>query len=139
MSSDGGWAPRWSPDGRNIAFVRPQRGLGAAVGTTVEIAVTAPDGAGEQVLAVVPVRVRQQPNWVCWTPDRGGVLYLATDADGRAGLWVVQLAGGPPERLLAFDSTIHPSAAFAVLRDTVYVTVESEDRGIRLAELSRGR
>ncbi|UCG87305.1 MAG: serine/threonine-protein kinase [Gemmatimonadota bacterium] len=135
---DGGWNPRWSPDGHMIAFVRHEDERMEAAGTTAEIGIVGPDGTGERVLVAVPIHFGGQPNWVCWTPDSRGVFYLADDADGVVGLWVVPVAGGSPERLLTFDTTIRPHQTFAVYGDTVYVELGQGDIRIRLAELSHG-
>lgn len=102
--------PRFSPDGRWIAFTGDHDGGGADV-------YVIPTGGG------APRRLSFHPDpeaVVGWTPDGGRVLYSTTRDEplGRERLWSVPAAGGPATLLplaLGVDLDLRPDGHFAAL------------------------
>ena len=95
--SEGGVAPRWSPDGRRIAFILP--------GNPSALATIAPEGgtanvvvrAGEPAGTPTP----QQP---MWSRDSRTLYFTAMDAEGIGAIWSVPADGGTPRRLVRFTN-----------------------------------
>ncbi|HEV7992787.1 MAG TPA: protein kinase [Gemmatimonadaceae bacterium] len=93
--SEGGMLPRWSPDGRFIAFVTP--------GNPPTLSVIAPTGgvsrvvvrAGEPAGTPVP----QQP---MWSRDSRTIFFTAIDAEGIGAIWSVPVDGGAPRLRVRF-------------------------------------
>ncbi len=81
--------PRFSPDGRMLAFLRQRSVLGK------DVFVLALDGGA------TPHAVTSgdwQPTDLAWTPD-GRTLVFSASRPGQEGLWRVDLNGGAPEPL----------------------------------------
>jgi Tol biopolymer transport system component len=78
--------PRWSPDGRLIAFGRDRGYLGG-------VFVIAADGSGERRLAEIG-------GWPVWWPDGKRIGYLAMLPEGNQEIRTVGLEGGTFERLV---------------------------------------
>jgi Tol biopolymer transport system component len=97
-----GTVPRWSPDGKWIAF-SPSRGFGSGA------FVVHPDGSGLK-------RVAERGGWPVWWPDGGKIGLQTVGPDGNTELTVVTLATGEAKVLpgLHFNGTNYP---FDVSRD----------------------
>ncbi len=95
--------PRWSPDGRWIAY---QRGDGVRWDI---FAVEADGGTPRQL-----THENGQIHGLAWQPDSGGIVYSSSRATTIAylptfGLWEQRLAGGEARRLAVADlSYLHP-------------------------------
>jgi serine/threonine protein kinase/WD40 repeat protein len=92
LTFKGGMYPRWSPDGRFIAYLN--RGVW----------VISPEG-GEAHLLVQSQdpSITPYPAWVGWSTDSKTVYYRATDTEGRPSFWSVPVSGGTPKLLVRFD------------------------------------
>ncbi len=104
-----GAVPKWSPDGRRIAF-SGSRSVSSGIFTI------AADGTDERQLA-------QEGGWPVWWPDGKTIGYLAVDDKGNQQLRVIPSGGGTPRPLGAIRllGTNHP---FAVAPDgrTIVIT-----------------
>ena len=99
LTTDGGASPRWSPDGRTIAFInRRSIWLMTADGTNPQVLVPASDSAQYPV-----------PELLQW-PGGRTVLYKAFDAEGRSSIWSISAKGGVPRLLVHFDDPARPSS-----------------------------
>jgi len=90
---------RWSPDGRQIAYVRAD-GLWL---------VSSQGGEPRPLVRVEPGASQPAPDVTQWSPDGRTLYYKAFDAEGRASLWSVPAAGGPPTLLVRFDDPARQS------------------------------
>jgi TolB protein len=93
LTSNGSADPKWSPDGRLIAFC-----------ADYELRVIAPDGSGERV--VVDGRKgaeRLEPSYPIWSRDSRTIYYRTYDPAGRSAIWSAALDGTPPRPLVRFD------------------------------------
>jgi DNA-binding winged helix-turn-helix (wHTH) protein/Tol biopolymer transport system component len=79
-----GFWPRWSPDGRWIAYTTsdPEGGDGT-------IHVVRPDGSGHRRLTEISAQVYG----LCWTPDSSHVIFANAER-GPTTLWAVEVATG---------------------------------------------
>ena len=77
--------PRWSPDGRWIAFARDRRLDGG-------VFLVRPDGTEER-------RLTDTGGWPVWWPDGSKVAFRAIGEDGNQEIRLVAVSGGSPERL----------------------------------------
>jgi TolB protein len=94
--------PRWSPDGRRIAF-SPSRGFSGG------IFVVNADGTGER-------RLTTSGGWPVWWPDGKRIGFLALGADATQQVRIISVDGGESRKLetLQFLGDNHP---FDVTRD----------------------
>jgi Tol biopolymer transport system component len=100
LTSRGGWAGRWAPDGRSIVYCRPD-GLW----------LIAPQGGTPRQLVATGDSVAQAaPELAHWSPDGRTIYYKAFDAAGRSSLWSVPATGGTPKLLVRFDDPARPSS-----------------------------
>ena len=96
LTFDGGLYPRWSPDGRFIAY---------RSGNSLKVIL--PDDGDPRVLvssqdpAILPT-----PRFPEWSADGRVVYYKARDAEGHSSFWSLPALGGKPKLLVRFD---HPS------------------------------
>jgi TolB protein len=100
--------PAWSPDGREIVFVR-----GDSVSTTL------PARPGE--LFVMDVDRREvrvltrgsRDQHPAWSPDGRMIAFTRAESPPYAGIWTVAATGGPPRRLTGLPGTVDSSAAWS--------------------------
>jgi Tol biopolymer transport system component len=85
LTTTGGGAARWSPDGRDILYVR-EDGIWV-VGRA--------GGAGRQVLRVDPSEQLRLGN-AEWSRDGAQIFYKRYDGEGRTTFWSVPATGGTP-------------------------------------------
>ncbi|HYN07038.1 MAG TPA: protein kinase [Vicinamibacterales bacterium] len=120
--------PLWSRDGRSIAY--PRRGALEVIDVeskTVRV-VYAPSGPADPPVESVA------------ESDDGETLYFKShDAEQRASLWSVPLAGGRPRLLVRFNDLAHPSIRpdFAVAKGQLFFTLEDRQADIWVAEIAR--
>jgi len=128
LTSRGGWAGRWAPDGHAIVYCRPDG-----------VWLIAPDGGAERQLVDVRGIGLPAPELALWSFDSRTIFYKAFDAEGRSSLWSVDAAGGPPRILVRFDDA-RPSSRpeFATDGRRVYFTVTDRVSDIWTMELKRG-
>jgi dipeptidyl aminopeptidase/acylaminoacyl peptidase len=123
-------APRWSPDGKLIAFLAPE----GKHGTPLQIYIAECDGKSRR-LTRMPTDVQE----VAWSPDSRSIAFVAADPPDEAQvqaqggrfdagengdtahaaampsqLWVVPVSGGAPTRLTSGPSTVSAENAFDI-------------------------
>ncbi len=99
LTFDGGVEPRWSPDGRWIAY------LNAAT-----LRVVSPEGGDPRALAGGAAAAGDPvPVFPEWSSDGQTVYYKGLGSDGAASFWAVPVAGGTPRLLVRFDDPTRPS------------------------------
>lgn len=96
LSDAAGTVPRWSPDGRWIAF-SPDRIYGGG------IFLIRPDGSGLR-------RVTDTGSWPVWWPDGKRIAYITVGPDGSQQIRVAPAGGGPSSilRAIQFDGVNYP-------------------------------
>ncbi|MEO8564526.1 MAG: protein kinase [bacterium] len=95
--AEGGLLPRWSPDGRLIAFIVP--------GNPPALSTIAPTGGVAHVL----VRAGQPagtpaPQQPMWSRDSRTIFFTAIDAEGIGAIWSVPADGGVPRARVRFTN-----------------------------------
>ncbi len=83
------WLPRFSPDGRSVAFLRF-----LSRGSATDVYVVRVAGGEPKRLTFDNVNI----NGLDWTPD-GAYLVFSSDRLGEGRLWKVRASGGDPEPL----------------------------------------
>jgi Tol biopolymer transport system component/serine/threonine protein kinase len=130
LTSDGGWAGRWAPDGQAIVYCRRDG-----------VWIIAPDGGIPRRLAGLDQTTQAAPELALWSPDGGTIYFKAFDPAGRSSLWSVASAGGPPRLLVRFDDPSRPSSRpeFTTDGKRFFFTVGSRQSDIWAMELRKRR
>jgi Tol biopolymer transport system component len=125
LTTRGGWAGRWAPDGHAIAYCRPDG-----------VWLIAPDGGGARQVVDARGIGLPAPELALWSPDSRTIFYKAFDPEGRSSLWSVDAAGGPPRILVRFDDA-RPSSRpeFATDGRRFYFTVTDRVSDVWTMEL----
>lgn len=113
------YRPRWSPDGRMIAFEATTRGLTDRE-TTMEdthVWVMNADGTGRHEIGTIDNR----QNGATWLPDSSGVLFTVQER-GMVRLYRAAVAGGNPEPVVAERGSV---GAFSVAKNTIAYTLST--------------
>jgi Tol biopolymer transport system component len=127
VTFDGGALPRWSPDGRWIAYIDRQ-----------ELRVVAPDGGDPRILAGGETMTADPGSgFPEWSSDAQTVYYKVTDSDGTASFWAVPVAGGTPRLLVRFDDPSRPSprTEFTTDGERFFFTIGRQESDVWLMEL----
>jgi dipeptidyl aminopeptidase/acylaminoacyl peptidase len=122
--------PRWSPDGKRIAFLAPD----GHPGSPLQIYITQLDGKVHR-LTEMPTDVQE----IAWSPDSGSIAFVAADPPDRAlaqaqggrfdagesgytaqeaampsQLWIVPVSGSKPIKLTSGPSSVMAADAFDI-------------------------
>ena len=125
LTSGGSSDPKWSPDGRLIAYC--VRG---------ELNVISPDGTGQRtVVATAPGR--PQPSYAIWSRDSHTIYYKAYDDQLMSSIWAVPADGGQPHLLVTFDDPARRSLRreFATDGQRFYFTIASDESDLWTMQL----
>jgi TolB protein len=130
LTSAGGWAGRWAPDGRAIVYCRAD-GLW----------LIAPRGGKPRHLVELGDSLGPSPELALWGPDGRTIYYKAFDGAGRSSLWSVPAAGGTPTLLVRFDDPSRPSSRpeFATDGKRFFFTIGARQSDIWAMELNAQR
>jgi serine/threonine protein kinase len=89
--------PRFSPDGRRIAFASSRSG------DRTEIWLAAADGSGPVQLTHGPGSKQRSS---CWAPDGLRIAFESLSAEGQWDIWTVDAEGGAPVRITKGGGTV---------------------------------
>jgi serine/threonine-protein kinase len=144
-SADGRWSPpqrletqlafpEWSPDGREIAYLRPR--ADALYGGQLQV-MPAAGGPARIIYQLTPDLPR--PEMERWSVDGRTIYFLAHDAAGQAVLWEVSAAGGRPRQVVRFTDPDRQTNRpfFAVSATTFYFAISDRQSDVFVAELLR--
>ena len=129
VTRNGSGDPKWSPDGRLIAFC-----------VDYELRVIAPDGSGERtVFNGKSDHDLQEPNYPVWSRDSRTIYFRIYDRSGQSSIWSIGLDGAPPRLLIRFDDPSHRSLRreFATDGTRLYFTVSRDESDIWQMDLNR--
>ena len=133
LTKDGSSDPKWSPDGRLIAYC-----------VNGQLRVVSPDGSGQRVLVDARGGTGLEPQYPVWSLDSQTVYYKAYDSDRHSTIWSVPAAGGTPRLLVRFDDPSRRSLRreFATDGRRFYFTIARDESDLWAMELkhdSQGR
>jgi serine/threonine-protein kinase len=126
LTKDGSSDPKWSPDGRLIAFC-----------VNEQLRVVAPDGSGQRVLVDARNSSGLEPAYPIWSRDSQTIYYKAYDRERHSTIWSVPAAGGTPRLLVRFDDPSRRSLRreFATDGKRFYFTIARDEADIWAVEL----
>jgi Tol biopolymer transport system component len=124
LTVDGGALPRWSPDGRWVAYRRR--------GTWI-----IPPEGGEPRLIADLSDYGTSPQFPEWSSDGRTVYIKAWGSEGRASFWSARVDGGTPRLLVRFDDPAVAShrAEFTTDGERFYFTIGRQESDIWMMEL----
>ncbi|HEY3012614.1 MAG TPA: BTAD domain-containing putative transcriptional regulator [Gemmatimonadales bacterium] len=131
LTSQGGWAGRWAPDGHAIVYCRPD-GLWL---------IAPHGGTPRQLVAVGDFTAEAAPELAQWSADGRTIYYKAFDPAGRSSLWSIPAAGGAPKLLVRFDDPSRPSSRpeFATDGNRFFFTIGARHSDVWVMELKTRR
>lgn len=100
-----------SPDGQRFVYARSYEGEGKQRKIFFVVQKLGADSAGQSIETLFGA-----DNWG-WTPDGTALTFLRDEDDGTGSLWIQRLSGGPPERIMHFDSEPSRVIAYAWSQD----------------------
>jgi Tol biopolymer transport system component len=117
--------PKWSYDGKQIAFTR--RG---------EVWLISPDGINERALTT-PSAASALAQYAIWSPDDKTIYFKAADGERRASIWAVPAAGGAPRLLVRFDDPLRPSLRREFATDGLkfFFTIAQDESDVWIAQV----
>jgi Tol biopolymer transport system component/DNA-binding SARP family transcriptional activator len=129
---EGGQLPRWSPDGRRLAFVRYDGGIET---------IPADSGARHTVYRRRPQSADPIASNVVWDPDGRTIWFVGSDPRGNGGIWSVPAGGGVPRLRVRFADDASRAHGPSLTSDGArfYFTLDERFSNIRWAELVAGR
>jgi beta-lactamase regulating signal transducer with metallopeptidase domain/Tol biopolymer transport system component len=133
------WYPCWSPDGRNIAFVRAKIPENWAVTGKANIYVISTEGGEPKKITSESDRVFDAGP-VIWSPDGKLLAYFSRDKDdaGVGTLKVIPPEGGEP-RVVARVEKIFANKEMAWSPDSKRIAYNAPDNKIKIVSLDDGR
>ena len=124
----GAWKVSWSPNGRFLAYSR---------GDAVEV--VSPESRESRVV-YVPAAHSTEPKAedVLFGEDSETLYFKSHDAEGRASIWSVPLAGGSPRLLVKFADPARASSRtdFAIGGGRCFFTIDERRSNIWIADLT---
>jgi eukaryotic-like serine/threonine-protein kinase len=127
LTTENGIDPKWSPDGRWIAYIRQG-----------DVRLISPDGTNDHVLLARRSADGQAlPQYAIWSSDSQIVYVKAVTDDRRATIWSIPVTGGTPRLLMRFDDPSRPSLRreFATDGQRFYFTIAQDESDIWVMEL----
>ena len=129
LTKTGSSDPKWSPDGRLIAFCARGR-----------LHVIKPDGTGERILVDSHGREgHPEPAYAVWSRDSQTIYYKAYDRHRQSTIWSVPVAGGATRLLVRFDDPARRSLRREFDTDgrRFYFTIAGDESDLWSMELVR--
>jgi dipeptidyl aminopeptidase/acylaminoacyl peptidase len=84
-------APRWSPDGRNVAFIGGIMSDEGVTGGDIYLVAS----TGGEARDITP-KIKASPAWLAWSPKADGLLFVE-NVEGESGVATVDTRGGVKE------------------------------------------
>jgi Tol biopolymer transport system component len=128
LTFEGGAAGRWSPDGKEIAFIRSD-GIWL---------LTPRSGSSRQLLRVEDTVTEPLPELLQWARDGRTIYYKAFDSEGRSSIWALPAKGGAPRLLIRFDDPLRQSGRpeFATDGQRLFFTLTERQADVWEMELN---
>ena len=125
---EGGQLPVWSPDAREVAFVRYDGGIDA---------MPADSGARRRVYTRRPETGDPIASNLVWNLDPSAIWFIGSDVRGNGGIWSVSASGGIPRLRVRFDDASGRFHGPSVTSDgsKFYFTLDERFANVRWAEL----
>ena len=130
LSVPGGYGPRWSPNGRQLAY--HLRGDSIGIGT-LSI------GGASRTIVDASAGFAQLA-WPEWSPDGDWIYFLAGKPNNESGLYRVTATGGTPQMVVRFDAPdLQPftSGPAAIGNGMLYFVMRELESDIYVMELIR--
>jgi eukaryotic-like serine/threonine-protein kinase len=128
LTSHGSTDPKWSPDGRLIAFC-----------TEGQLRTIAPDGTNERVLVTPRGETDiSEAAYPVWSRDSRTIYFKAYDSKRQSSIWAISVDGGAPQLLVRFDDPAHRSLRreFATDGKRFFFTISGEESDLWAMELT---
>jgi Tol biopolymer transport system component len=127
LTTHGSSDPKWSPDGRLIAYC-----------TDGQLWVIAPDGTGDRLLVAPGSSGDPEPMYPVWSRDGRTVYYKAYDRARESTIWEVPAVGGSPRLLVRFDVPSRRSLRreFGTDGKRFYFTIATDESDLWSMELT---
>jgi Tol biopolymer transport system component len=129
LTTGGGWAGRWAPDGHAIVYCRPD-GLWL---------IPPAGGDPRQLLSLSISPTMPAPELAEWSPDGRTIYFKAFDDEGHSSLWSLPETGGTPTLLVRFDDPARPSSRpeFTTDGKSFFFTLGTRQSDIWAMDLAR--
>jgi serine/threonine protein kinase/dipeptidyl aminopeptidase/acylaminoacyl peptidase len=126
LTEGGGIFPRWSPDGRLVAYI--SNGLRVISAT------------GGESTVLVPASPAFSVAHVAWSNDSKTIYFKASEEPGPSlHLWSVPATGGPIKPLVRFEDVLRPSSRFEFSSDgkEFFFTISERESDLWLLTLGK--